>query len=528
MSKRFPGRRLSVLRLAGVFVVIAGLLFTGFQGWRWFQDSTTDRPTAWMAGYVDVTATPSYAFENAASEAGNNVVLSFIVASAADACEPSWGTYYSLAEADASLDLDRRIARRDQQGGDVVVSFGGLLNDELATGCTDGAALRTAYESVIDRYDLSTIDLDIEGDNLTDVEAGERRADAIADIQDRRAASGTPLAVWLTLPVLPTGLTEAGTDAVAQMLDAGVDLAGVNLMTMDYGESRGTLSMVEAAEGALTGAHAQLKTLYGRAGLELGTNQLWTKIGMTPMIGQNDVAGEILTLDDAAELNAFALENGVGRVSMWSLNRDQTCGSNYPDVTRVSDSCSGVQQGDRSYATLLGASFTGTPDSNAGTVTTAGPTTAAADLVDDPDTSPYPIWSETVAYAEDTKVVWHREVYVAKYWTQGDLPDNPVLQSTETPWTLLGPVLPGETPVPVATLEPGSFPDWDGTAVYTEGDRVMFETITYEAKWWTTGDSPKAAAVNADSSPWRQLTAAEIAGLLDPTPTPTPTPTTAG
>ena len=45
---------------------------------------------------------------------------------------------------------------------------------------------------------------------------------------------------------------------------------------------------------------------------------------------------------------------------------------------------------------------------------------------------------------------------MTKYWTQGDLPDNPVLQATETPWTLIGPVLPGETPVPVATLPPGS------------------------------------------------------------------------
>jgi len=515
LSKRFPGRRLSALRLAGVIVVIAGLLFSGFQGWHWFQDSTVERPTAWMAGYVDVTATPSYAFENPVTEAGDNVVLSFIVASSADACEPSWGTYYSLAEAEVALDLDRRVARRDQQGGDVVISFGGLLNNELATGCTDASALKDGYEAVIDRYNVSTIDLDLEGENLTDTAAGERRAGVLATIQKQRANTDTPLAVWLTLPVLPTGLTEAGTDAVAQMLDAGVDLAGVNLMTMDYGESRGSLSMVAAAEGALTGTHAQLKTLYGRQDMNLGANQLWTKIGMTPMIGQNDVAGEILTLDDAVALNAFALENGVGRVSLWSLNRDQTCGSNYPDVTRVSDSCSGVEQGDQSYATLLGAGFTGTPAANAVTVTTTGPTVSPDDLLDDPDTSPYPVWSETVAYPQDTKVVWHREVYIAKYWTQGDLPDNPVLQATETPWTLLGPVLPGETPVPLATLAPGTYPEWDGTVVYTGGEYVMFETGTYEAKWWTTGDSPEAAAANADASPWRLLSQEEITELLD-------------
>ena len=516
MSKRFPGRRLSALRLTGVFVVIAGLLFSGFQGWRWFQDSTAERPAAWMAGYVDVTATPSFTFENPAGPSGAHVVLSFVVASSDDACMPSWGTYYSLDEADVALDLDRRVTRRVQQGGDVIVSFGGLLNNELATGCTDAADLRRGYESVIDRYKLNTIDLDIEGDNLTDTAAGERRALAIAAIQEQRSSTEAPLAVWLTLPVLPTGLSEGGTTAVAQMLAAGVDLAGVNVMTMDYGASRDGLSMVEATEGALTGTHRQLKTLYGRQGIELGTKELWNKVGMTPMIGQNDVAGEILTLEDARALNTFALENGVGRMSMWSLNRDQTCGSNYPDVTRVSDSCSGVAQGDVKFADLLGASFTGTPEASAAVLTTAGPTASAADLVDDPATSPYPVWSELVAYAQNTKVVWHREVYVAKYWTQGDLPDNPVLQATETPWTLIGPVLPGETPVPVATLPPGSYPEWDGASVFTAGDRVMYDSLTFEAKWWTTGDSPQAAAVDADVSPWRQLTPEEIGALLNP------------
>jgi len=433
MSKRFPGRRLSVLRLTGVLVVIAGLVFSGFQGWRWFQDTTTVRPAAWMAGYVDVTATPNYAFENPASQAGSHVVLSFVVASADDACTPTWGTYYTLDQADVTLDLDRRVARREQQGGDVIVSFGGQLNNELATGCTDAGDLRSGYEAVIDRYSLNTIDLDIEGGNLADTAAGERRAKAIAAIQKQRSTTDTPLAVWLTLPVLPTGLTEAGTTAVSQMLAAGVDLAGVNVMTMDYGDSRAGLSMVEAAEGALTGTHSQLQTLYSRQGIELGTKELWNKLGMTPMVGQNDVAGEILTLDDARALNAFALENGIGRMSMWSMNRDQTCGSNYPDVTRVSDSCSGVVQGDVRFADLLGASFTGVPEAVAAAVTTSGPTASAAELLDDPAESPYPVWSQLTAYAANTKVVWHREVYIAKYWTQGDLPDNPVLQSTETP-----------------------------------------------------------------------------------------------
>jgi chitinase len=46
----------------------------------------------------------------------------------------------------------------------------------------------------------------------------------------------------------------------------------------------------------------------------IGSQTLWRQIGVTPMIGQNDVPGAIFTPDDAAGLNAFAREKGLGRV----------------------------------------------------------------------------------------------------------------------------------------------------------------------------------------------------------------------
>ena len=44
-----------------------------------------------FAGYVDVTAVPSYSFETPADPALQDVVLSFIVASPGAPCTPSWG-----------------------------------------------------------------------------------------------------------------------------------------------------------------------------------------------------------------------------------------------------------------------------------------------------------------------------------------------------------------------------------------------------------------------------------------------------
>ncbi|MGZ0211529.1 MAG: chitinase [Actinomycetales bacterium] len=508
--------RLSFRRLVMAIVVAIAVASGGFFAYQaWASNQADPAPDPWFAAYVDVTATPSYEFESATKESGKEVMLSFIVAAKDGACTPTWGTAYTMDEAAVSLDLDRRIARLQQQGGDVGISFGGLLNDELATGCTDHNALVAAYNSVLNRYASTTIDLDIEGENLTDTAAGERRAAAIASLQESRRAAGEDLAVWLTLPAATFGLTEDGTTAVAQMLDAGVDVSGVNIMTMNFGESLADGETSGAASiRSLQETHRQLGVLYDQAGIELTDATIWTKLGATPMIGQNDNEDEVFTMKDAVALNEFALEKGTGRMSMWSLNRDTTCGPNYADVTRVSDACSGVAQGDLFFADVLAEGYDGHVASSAKTITTEEPADPA-DFVDDPATSPYAIWQEDASYLAGAKIVWHRNVYQAKWWTRGEVPDNPVLNSWETPWTLVGPVLDGETPVKVPTVPEGTYSNWNGTSAYEEGDRVLFDGVPYEAKWWNQGDSPAAFSSDPDGTPWAPLTTEQIKSLSD-------------
>jgi chitinase len=525
-----PVRRLSVVRLLIAIVVTVGVVVAGLFGVRMYAaQAAGSTSTSWFGGYVDVTATPTYAFEQPATSAGKQTVLSFVVAASAGSCTPSWGAAYSLKQASDSLDLDRRIARLQQQGGDVAVSFGGQANTELAVACSSVASLAAAYEKVIDRYDLTTVDLDVEGAALANTEANERRADALAQVQKERRAAGHPLAIWLTLPVTTDGLAVDGQNAVKETLASKVDLAGVNAMTMDYGSSlaRGA-DMGRAAEDALAATQRQLGILYRQQGTSLTSRTLWSKIGATPMIGQNDDAGEIFTLQDAQQLNAFAISKGVGRMSMWSLNRDVSCGSNYTTLTVVSDSCSGIAQHGQHFASILAKHYKGTIAQLASKVTTPEPVSSAS-VEDDPATSPYAIWSTDDSYLEGTKIVWHRNVYEAKWWTQGDVPDNPVLNSWQTPWQLVGPVLKGEKPVAQPTLPAGTFPMWDGQTAFTAGERVLFDGTPYQAKWWTQGDSPAAASSGPDSSPWVPLTLAQIekveAGQQDPAaPTATPAP----
>lgn len=508
---RRGNRRLSPWRVFLALAIIAGVTVAGNIGSKHIESERSAAARApWFAPYVDVTSTPRFAFEQLDPTPNRDVVLSFIVSSPKDGCIPTWGGAYTMDQASGALDLDRRIARLRQQNGKIAVSFGGLINNELAVGCSDPTKLKEAYSSVIERYKIDTIDLDLEKIGLTDVVAGERRATAIAELQKERRAAGKNLAVWVTLPVAPQGLTEDGTNAVSLLLSKKVDLAGVNVMTMDYGSSRVEgQSMLAASEAALNETKRQLQILYKRANIQLNDATVWSKIGATPMIGQNDVPKEIFTLDDAKAFNKFALARGVGRMSMWSANRDVACGSNYIDTKVVSDSCSGVAQGKRGFANLLGEGFKGNLSHSASIITSPDASTTVQ-AKDDPSNSPYQIWQESGAYLQGTKVVWHRNVYMAKWWTQGDLPDDPVLQSWQTPWELVGPVLPNEKPIPQPTLAPGTYPEWSGTKAYETGDRVLFGGIPYQSKWWNTGSSPAAASSNPNGSPWAPLTQAQI------------------
>jgi chitinase len=507
-------RRLSPWRVLLAILMIAGLTSGTVYGLRQYhaaQPTVSHEP--WFAAYVDVTATPSFAFEQLGGTTNRDAVLSFVVSSDSDGCTPAWGASYTLDQASDSLDLDRRIARLQQQKGSVAVSFGGLKNDELAVKCTDEDKLLKAYRSVIDRYNINTIDLDLEKSGLTDTAAGVRRAAALARLQAERRDAKKPLAIWLTLPVAPQGLSEDGTNAVSQLLSKKVDLAGVNAMTMDYGQSMTAgQSMLTASENALKETQRQLGILYQRAGINLNNATLWAKLGATPMIGQNDDAEEIFTLNDAEGLNRFARAHGMSRMSMWSANRDLTCGSNYINLRVVSDSCSGVAQTQYQFASILSYGLKGDLSLSAGLKTTADPKVALK--ADDPAHSPYEVWSAARAYLQGTKIVWHHNVYQAKWWTQGDTPDSPVLQSWQTPWELVGPVLPGEKPVKQATLPAGTYPDWSGANTYNTNDRVLFNGVPYQAKWWNQGASPAAASSNPNGSPWTPLTQSQVNDII--------------
>ncbi len=385
-------------------------------------------------------------------------MLGFVVAGreAGQQCTPTWGTYHTLDEAAVALDLDRRVAQLRGQGGDAIISFGGQANKELAVVCDDAAALKQAYAETIDRYDADTIDFDIEGDALRATAATTRRAAAVKAIQDEIRADGDTLAVWLTLPVTPDGLQDDALAVVRAMLEARVDLAGVNIMAMDFGWKSASKDMRDAILSSIKATRGQLAAVFPQEGLSLSTRNVWRKLGVTIMIGQNDVAGERVSVDDAEAVAQYALDHGLGRAGTWSLNRDQQCGATFAVIGEHSNVCSGVRQKPLAFTRAFGR-LRGSARSSAASVTTRDLLPeAGTDSTDDPARSPYPIWQPEQAYREGYKVVWHRAVYIAKWFTQGQTPDAQNVPAGQNPWRLVGPVLKTDRAPRIPTLPAGT------------------------------------------------------------------------
>lgn len=280
-------------------------------------------PAQVFAPYVDTTLWPTFDLVKAAKDQGVRYFsLAFITASPAN--QPSWGGYSSYEINGGEFDLKMRdmIAGVRALGGDVNVSFGGANGHELADVITDKTALKAAYQKVIDAYGLTRIDFDIEGAAVNNKGALDRRSAVLAELQADALKAGKSLEIWLTLPTLPTGLTPDGVYAVQSAFNAGVKLGGVNIMTMDYGAwaaPNPSGKMGDYAIQAANSLHGQLKNLY--AGFS--DAKLWSMVGMTPMIGMNDVTTEVFDQQEAREVLAFAQEKSIGKLSFWSLNRDR-------------------------------------------------------------------------------------------------------------------------------------------------------------------------------------------------------------
>jgi cellulose synthase/poly-beta-1,6-N-acetylglucosamine synthase-like glycosyltransferase/chitodextrinase len=489
-----PKRKLSMLRILVALALVGAAGYAGFVGVRTklLVTAVPIRQT-WFAPYVDVTLTPTYQFQNVSADPARQTVLGFVVSNPGSPCVPNWGSASTLRQADQAISVGARIAQMQQNGAQPIVSFGGQANTSLDVGCTSVPSLTQTYQSVIDRYHLSMIDLDVEGAALNDFNAGQRRAQAVAALQKAHPDLG----VWLTLPVEPNGLQANAMSVIESMLRQRVSITGINVMTMDFAQPPANGStMLDQAESALNATHAQLADLLPRYGVNLQSQQIWQRMGATVMIGTNDIKGERFTIGDAQGLASFSAANHLGRVSLWSLNRDRPCGSTFADTGLLSNTCSGTAQSEFGFSQVFGA-IQGSPSGH-GSAGDVQPPVADKN----PAHAPYPLWSPTSAYPLGYKVVENGEIFQAKWYNTGQDPATQSQFEWQSPWELLGPVLPTDRAPVITKLRPGTYPAWSLHVQYKAHMRVLYHGLPYEAKWANQGVVPGG---NVSGSSWKPL-----------------------
>jgi chitinase len=211
------------------------------------------------------------------------------------------------------------------QGGRVILSFGGADGQYLESACSQ-SGMFNLIKNVIDTQKIYNLDFDVEGGQLDQTNLNTTRNAVLKQLQ----AAYPNLYVSFTLPVDQGGLPSDAVNLLKGANSAGVKVNIVNIMTMDYGKSntQGQL-MGNVAVNSANGTFNQLKSIFtGRTDA-----QLWAMIGITPMIGYNDDA-EIFQPSDATIVTNFATAHGIGLLSYWALQRDQTGTAN--DLDRFS------------------------------------------------------------------------------------------------------------------------------------------------------------------------------------------------
>ncbi|MBP5427149.1 MAG: discoidin domain-containing protein [Clostridiales bacterium] len=226
---------------------------------------------------------------------------------------PAWRGKYNY---NSGL-YDEEIDKLRRNGGNIIISFGGANTKEMAPAIKDVNKLQAAYQSVIDYYDLTWIDLDIEGEILKDKAANTRRNKALVGLQKKR-----PKVVYsYCLPADPRGLSSKAVALLKDAKEQGVRVDVVNVMAMDYGDSIAPNPEGKMGYYAIKTAEETKKQLE-----KIGYKD--TKVGVTVMIGMNDVKSEIFRIKDAKELLAWANKTSwVRYLGFWSVNRDNGNGS---------------------------------------------------------------------------------------------------------------------------------------------------------------------------------------------------------
>jgi hypothetical protein len=333
-----PRTRLSIVAA----IAIGGLLIQAGG-----VTAATALPTRVYAPYFETWTTDS--LTTVSQQSGvKHFTLAFLETTSKSSCTLAWDG--DKAQPVSGGRYLSEIAALRAAGGDVIPSLGGWSADqggtEIGDSCKDVNAIFVAYRDLVLKYEVSRIDMDIEGRSLTKADGIDRRNRAIKLVQDWATSQGRPLTISYTLPTSASGLEASGLAVLQNAKANGVRIDFVEPMVFDYYD-RTTTNMGQAAINALNGLHAQLHTLLPA----LTDAQLWAMEGATIMNGIDDYPKktEVTTLADTQLLRDFAVSHGMSALAMWAIQRDN---GNCPGVGGAND-CSGIAQAPWAFSNIL-------------------------------------------------------------------------------------------------------------------------------------------------------------------------------
>jgi hypothetical protein len=334
----------AALATATAAVVTLGLTAAGASAAsaapRWHGPHARPLPYRVFAPYYETYDTSTDLAASAQQSGSRYLSLAFLETATAGSCTAYWNGDTTEPIAESSYGAD--IAAIQAHGGNVIPSFGGYTadttNTDIADSCTSVPAIAAVYESLITTYHVPRIDLDVEGDSVTNTAGINRRNEAIAMTEAWAAAHHQRIQFSYTLPTFPTGLTPSGLAVLQNAVADGAEISTVNLLTFDY--YIGTQQdMVADTESAAAGLYGQLQTLYPQT----TPRQLWHMIGITEMPGIDDYGpDETFSTANAGTILHWAQQQGIGLISFWALQRDN---GGCPG-TKGAGTCSGITQPD--------------------------------------------------------------------------------------------------------------------------------------------------------------------------------------
>ena len=240
---------------------------------------------------------------------------------------------------------------------------------------------------------------------------------------------------------------------VASYTSAGIDPAQLNLGLAAYGQ--GWSNAQPEPWTPATAGHGQLSWD------ELSTRDLefhheYTADGAFDATWAYDAERqEFWSLDDptaAAEKARWAIENGLGGVDYWDIGQDVDGDLSIAAAAVLRDAATGPVAGDAPLLCEVGS-----------------------------DAEP---WNATTTYRTGDLVFLDGKVFEAQWYAKGTEPGT----SKTGPWATLT----------ACGVDAGAVQPWYGDTIYTSGDQVVYEGVTYTAKWWTRGEAPGSAW-----GPWR-------------------------